>query len=209
MLAATLFALVTAFTPAPPASSAVLSVRPDSGEVIAAPARKPGLLRTATREVPVTLVRFDDPALPFVTYLPEGQVAPTVAQTAAGTEVSFVPVIRGRRVEGAIATITFPLAPTTVEALRAATFGTDGVATQQHWQVSDAGVSPCLWAEEGRLVRFDGTRTGFVCVAEYQGTAFRLTVEAPPALTEALGSRLDVLLDELRWRLTGAGLGEF
>jgi len=205
MIASLLFALIAS---APTAPAPVTLAVPDTGRATFVAARKPGMLRTATRDVPVTLVRFEDESVPFVTYYPERELAPSVTRTSEGTTVRFVPSIRGRRVEGAMATFIFPDGAPSAEALRAATFGPAGLAARSGWAVSDAGVSPCLWAEEGRLVRFAEGRTGFVCVGTYLGTGFRLEVQGPPELADALGARVDVLLEELRWRATGGSLGD-
>jgi hypothetical protein len=67
-------------------------------------------------------------------------------------------------------------------------------------------VTPCLWADEGRLIEFGASRTGFVCVGSHDGRAFRLTVQSPESQADAFGRHVDVLLGELRWRITGAPL---
>lgn len=204
MLPVLLLALA-ACTPTEAPAGPALAVA-DTGRAATLPLRKPGVLRLEGQRQRVTLVRFDEAAVPFTTYYPERELAPAVLQTSEGTLVRFVPTFGGRRLEGAVATFVFPAGAPSPDAVRAATFGPDGLAGRQGWAVSDAGVSPCLWAEEGRLVQFASDRAGFVCVGAHGGRGFRLEVQAPAEVAEGLSARVDVLLEELRWRTTGTGL---
>ncbi|HYE59138.1 MAG TPA: hypothetical protein VD948_11560 [Rhodothermales bacterium] len=201
MLPALLFTLASLApsSPSRPEASPALAA-PDTGRTVALAMRKPGRLPVGTRVRPVTLARFDLPDAPFTTYYAERDLVPSITHTAEGTVVRFSPKDGSGLSPDAVAEIVFKDGMASAEVLIAATFGPGGVAQEQGWQVSEAGVTPCLWADEGRLVQFDGARTGYVCIGSYAGRAFRLTVQSREAESDALGAHVDVLLRELRWR---------
>lgn len=205
MLPVLLLAL-SSFSPQTPPSAPAALAASDTGRTIAMAARKAGRLPVENRVRPVTLARFDLPDAPFTTYYAALDLAPSFTRTAGGTVVRFSPKDGSGLAADAVAEFVFPDGDVSAEALAAATFGPGGAAARQGWRVDETGVTPCLWADEGRLITFGADRSGFVCVGSHDGRAFRFTVQSPEDQAEAFGRHVDVVLNELRWRPSGAPL---
>ena len=166
---------------------------------------KPGTLRLDGADVPVTLERFDDARSPFTTYIPKGDFNADVVPSGEAFAVVFQSAVDGEPGARPSATFVFPTRPASVDSLRAAFFTRAGAAG---WSINeDGGATPCLWASEGYTFTSETAGLDVVCFGEHAGRAFQYTTRSSPQTSYAFKARLDVLLDELRWRDTGAGLG--
>ena len=173
--------------------------------VPAEPATKPGTLRIEGMEEPVTLARVDAPEAPFTTWMPQDDFAVEAVQDASGADVWFRWQAGGRPNPEAYVHFAFPLSGS-IESLRATLTGTDGRFDREGWR-EQVGPPPCLWAEEGSFFsNTSQTHTGLWCASTHAGQPFYVLATYPAEYGDGFGPRLDVLLDEFRWRDTGAAL---
>lgn len=194
LLLALLF--LTACTREEPASP--VPTTPTEGD--AEPQTKPGTLRVEGTDEPITLRRVDEGAVPFTTFIPEGDFGVESGRAREGTFARFTAQFGGVLNPDAYVHFVFPDAP--LDSVRAALFGTGGRFEREGWQ-EEIGPSPCLWAHEGFVYRAPGSdATGIVCLGEHAGDAFYLLTHHPAEYGDGFGPRLNVLLDEFRWRDT-------
>ncbi len=168
---------------------------------------KPGTLRVEGMEEAVTLREVDVPEAPFTTFMPDSFFVVTAAQDEHGFDVRFVAADdTGQKFDDVYAAFVFP-EHVNADSVYADVTSPDGMLATRVWELSSAGVSPCLWAEQGYTYRdVAGNASGILCIGTHRGRPFYLLTHVPGEWADGFSPRLDVLLDEFRWRDTGAGL---
>jgi|SRR5690606_18367102 len=178
---------------------------PDTGLRSERPAERAGTLSVEGTPEPVTLQLYDEPSAPFTTYLPEGDFIAETPASGQGTNVRFVANFGGVRNDDAYLHFFFPdegAGLGTVDALRAALTGEMGAANGWTFTAPAAGAPRrCAWASQ-ELTSPDG----YACLATHGTTPFFLVARRPAEYADGFGPRAALILDELRWRDTGAGL---
>ncbi len=178
------------------------SVFTGSGEVT-----KPGVLRIEGMEESVTLAEVDVPEAPFTTFVPENTFAVTPTRDAGASDIRFNLQVGGTLVPDTYAAFVFPES-VNADSVLADLTSPDGMFSTRGWQRNEnTGVSPCLWAAAGIAYRDPANdASGIVCIGTHAGRPFYLVTHYPDHYAEGFNARLDVLLDEFRWRDTGRPL---
>lgn len=180
---------------------------PVAPPTVQGPETQPGVLRVEGEEVPVTLVKVDVPEAPFTTFAPESTFAVTATETEHGFDVRFVYQYAGTPVDEVYAAFVFPRSVNVDSVYRDLT-SPDGLLATRDWRPSDAGVTPCLWAEQGFAYRDpQQNATGIVCIGQHRDRPFYLVTHYPVEYGDGFPPRVDVLLDAFRWKATGRPLG--
>jgi hypothetical protein len=193
------------------------TVPEDEPEAGARPAVRHDTMYVEGMAEAVTLRRFDDPVVPFTTYLPPGLEA-QAAGSPEGLGVVMETASGPGDAPGAYLHFFFPSQEqqdVSLEALRESITGTGGLLQRNGWQLtqhftSPQAASPCSWAHD--VFRFSDpghvpAATGYVCTGAHQDAPFYLIVYTPPEYGDGFGPRVDVVLSALRWRDGGTALG--
>lgn len=164
---------------------------------------------------PVTLYRYDNEALPFVTYIPQSDFTAERARSDDGESVHFYARFGGQENRNAYLHFFFPSPARgldTVGKLQAFLTYPEGLFAERGWKrVDDARGRFCPWAqvEIAFTAQADGSPAlGRACVDAHAGAPFYLIAHYPAEYAEGFPARARLLLAHLAWRDTGTGPGD-
>lgn len=176
----------------------------------ARPSTKTDTLYLEGMPEPITLRLFDEPAVPFTTYIPQGDFIPRIVSSAEGDGVRLEANFGGVHNPDAYVHFFFPAEGAGLDSLAALRrFVAETMARDNGWAPRDGAPPGCEWAaESSRFVRTSAGTTylGHVCFAEHGGAPFFVAVQYPQEYAEGFVPRANLLLEALRWRDTGAAL---
>lgn len=152
----------------------------------------------------VAMQLYDEPALPVMTYLPEGTFAPDLSKTEDGTGVRFYWAITGERNDQAYVQLAFPKETLSVADLQEQIAGEDGLIASNGWNLIDrTDEVPYPWAKEAIAYESDADgvpSTGYILIGEHNGSAFYASTHFPLEYGDGFGPRADLVLENLTFR---------
>lgn len=154
--------------------------------------------------VDLSLKRFEDPQLPFVTYVPANDFVTDIVSGEKMPSVTFYSNLGGQVNEAAQVRIVLMERSKSAADLQDAILGKEGLLAQQKWQIADrTEVVIYPWATE--QIRFRSTvanqsTVGQIFLGEHEGQPFYIVIRYPIEYAEGFEPRAMVILDELKFR---------
>jgi hypothetical protein len=182
-------------TSAPPAADTQIAQRPET---------RTTTLSVEGERTQVALRLLDEAALPFTTYVPEGDFIEEVAASDEGVGVRFYFSPTGEPDEAAYVHLFFPYNAPDSTTLREELLGEQGLLATNGWRVLDratAGIYP--WAKE--RITYEQTTpedifTGSVFVGEHAGAAFLALTHYPVEYGDGFEPRAAIILENMEFR---------
>lgn len=155
-----------------------------------------------SEEVPMQL--YDEPSLPVMTYLPNGDFTPELSESEDGTGVRFYWTVAGQRDDQAYIELAFPKSAISVAELQEQITGEDGLIASNGWELRDRTEEvPYPWAREAIAFESnaDGTpSTGYILIGEHDGSAFYASTHFPLEYGDGFGPRANLVFENLTFR---------
>jgi hypothetical protein len=148
--------------------------------------------------------------LPFTTYYPEDDLIMEQNASDEGVGLRFVGNFGGKRNDSISAHFFFPSVRAGLTEMNDYVTGEGGAVAAAEWEITGPATMNCSWASVSYLyrdTRQPGTG-GSICIGQHAGSAFYLITHYPGAEAGGLEIRLARILQHIRWKDSGTGLGK-
>jgi hypothetical protein len=170
-------------------------------------------VRPDTRIMPMTiegqvvemeLRLFNQPALPFTTYVPKKDFQDEVDSSDQGTVAQFTFSPSGKKNETAYVQIFMPSRHTSVDEMRELLLSEQGLLASNNWELVDrTDIVSYPWARE-KLIYQQRTDEedfyGSVYIGDYRGRSFYALTHYPVEYADGFEPRSTIMLENLRFR---------
>ncbi|MBW4660824.1 MAG: hypothetical protein KME15_19290 [Drouetiella hepatica Uher 2000/2452] len=152
----------------------------------------------------IELKLFDQPPLPFTTYVPVKDFTSEVGSSEEGTGVRFYYSLKGVKNDKAYIHIFLPTQAISVEEMQDLLIGDGGLMASNGWELSDrTDIVSYGWAKE-KLIYQQRTPTqlfmGSIYVGEQNRRAFYAFTHYPVEIRNAFEPRSTVVLESLQFK---------
>jgi hypothetical protein len=179
----------------------------------ASPSSASEQIRPDTRIMPMTiegqvvemeLRLFNQPALPFTTYVPKKDFQDEVDSSEQGTVAQFVFSPGGKKNEMAYVQIFLPSRQTSVEDMRELLLSEQGLLASNNWELVDrTEIVSYPWAREKLIYQQQTEKEDFygsVYIGDYKGRSFYALTHYPVEYADGFEPRSTIMLENLRFR---------
>lgn len=180
-------------TPSP--ASSIESIRPDARVI-------PMTIEGKVLEVELQL--FDQPSVPFTTYVPTKDFQKEVNSSDQGVVAQFVFSPKGKKAETAYVQIFLPTQDTSVDDMRDLLLGDQGLLKTNDWQLVDrTEIVSYPWAREKLIYQQQAgkqTFVGSIYIGDYEGRAFYALTHYPIEYVDGFEPRSAIMLENLQFK---------
>lgn len=169
--------------------------------------------RPDTRVIPMTiegkvlemeLRLFDQPPLPFTTYVPIKDFQNEVSQSDKGNVAQFFFSPKGKKDETAYVQIFLPARQTSVEDMRELLLDEQGLLASNNWELVDrTDIVSYPWAREKLIYQQKTDKQDFlgsIYIGEHQGRSFYALTHYPAEYIDGFEPRSTIMLENLQFR---------
>jgi len=153
----------------------------------------------------IELKLFDQPPLPFTTYVPVKDFTSEVGASDEGTGVRFYYSPKGMKSDEAYIHIFLPTQSISVAEMQAQLMGNGGLLANNGWELSDrTDIVSYAWAREKLIYQQrtpDKTFVGSIYIGEQSGKAFYAFTHCPIEFRNVFEPRSTVVLESLQFRV--------
>jgi hypothetical protein len=179
----------------PSSASSTESIRPDTRVI-------PMTIEGKVLEVELHL--FDQPSLPFTTYVPTKDFQNEVSSSDQGTVAQFVFSPKGKKAETTYVQIFLPARNTSVDDMRNLLLGDQGLLKTNNWQLVDrTEIVSYPWAREKLIYQQQAgkqTFVGSIYIGDYEGRAFYALTHYPIEYVDGFEPRSAIMLESLQFK---------
>lgn len=154
--------------------------------------------------VELELQLFDQPSLPFTTYVPKRDFQSEVGNSPDGTVAQFFFSPRGKQDKTAYVQIFMPTRQTSPDEMRELLIGASGLLANNRWQLIDrTDIVSYPWAKE-KLIYQQRTAqqnyVGSIYIGDYEGRSFYALTHYPAEYMDGFEPRSTIMLENLQFR---------
>lgn len=169
--------------------------------------------RPDTRVMPMTiegkiieleLRLFDQPRVPFTTYVPTKDFQNEVTSSKTGTVAQFFFSPKGKKDETAYVQIFLPTQQTSIEDMRGLLLDNQGLLASNNWELVDrTDIVSYPWAREKLIYQQQSGKRSFIgsiYIGDYDGRSFYALTHYPAEYSNGFEPRSTIMLENLQFR---------
>lgn len=177
------------------------------------PSASPNTNRPDTRVMPMTiegkviemeLRLFDQPPLPFTTYVPIKDFQDQVDNSEQGTVAQFMFSPQGKKDEAAYVQIFLPTRQTSVKEMQELLLSDQGLLVSNNWELIDrTDIVSYTWAREKLIYQQRSGKQQFlgsIYIGDYEGRSFYALTHYPAEYLDGFEPRSTIVLENLQFR---------
>jgi hypothetical protein len=154
--------------------------------------------------VELELQLFDQPSLPFTTYVPKRDFQSEVENSSDGTVAQFFFSPKGKKDKTAYVQIFMPTRQTSLDEMRELLIGETGLLANNRWELIDrTDIVSYPWSKE-KLIYQQRTAqqnyVGSIYIGDYKGRSFYALTHYPAEYMDGFEPRSTIMLENLQFR---------